>query len=254
VEVWRARHGADHIPVQSPTPRAGLVTNHAAVSPSTSEPLTAESIVAEPEWQDLALNRPGQAARAKALELKQAAPVKTFITRALGIKTDERAWRVGADGEEEVAWRLRKLGEGWHVIHAVPVGTKDSDIDHVVIGPPGVFTLNTKNHRGNKVWVAEHAFRVNGQKTDYLRNSQFEAERASKFLSAACGFRVAVEPVIVVISAGMIIKAQPLGVHVVGRKHITTWLSKRPPVLAPQNVEEIFEQARRDSTWAAFTN
>ena len=79
--------------------------------------------------------------------------------------TDERAYRVGTDGEEEVAWRMRKLGDGWHVLHSVPVGEKDSDIDHVVIGPPGVFTLNTKNHSRKKVWVAERAFMVSGQKT-----------------------------------------------------------------------------------------
>src|ERR1700678_3421879 len=128
---------------------------------------------AEPEWRDLAMNRPGQAARAKALELKQAAPAKAVITRLFGIKTNERGWRVGADGEVEVARRLLKLSAGWHVIHAVPVGAH-----HVVIGPPGVFSLNTKNHYRSKVWVAEHAFLVDGQRTDYLRNSRFEAKRA----------------------------------------------------------------------------
>jgi hypothetical protein len=208
-----------------------------------------DSIPAEPEWRDLAVNRPGEAARSKALELKRAAPVKTFIARAIGAKTQERAWRVGADGEEEVARRMRGLGEGWHVTHAVPVGTRDTDINHVAIGPPGVFTINTKNHSGNKVWVGEHAILVNGQKTDYLRTSRFEAERASKLLSAACGFSVAVQPVIVIMSAGMVIKAKPADVYVVGRKDIATWLSKRPPMITADVVAKIFEQGRQESTW-----
>ena len=203
----------------------------------------------EAEWQDLSTNRPGQAAREKAVELKRAAPVKTFIARALNAHTDERGFRVGADGEEEVGRRLRALGEGWHVIHAVPVGEKDSDIDHVVIGRPGVFTLNTKNHSKSKVWVAEHSFMVNRQKMEYLRNSRFEAERASKLLSAACGFEVSVEPIIVVMAAELTIKAQPTDVHVIGRKRISKWLSKRPPSLTPERVEEIYEFARRASTW-----
>jgi hypothetical protein len=89
---------------------------------------------------------------------------------------------------------------------------------------------------------------VNGQKTDYLPNSQFEAARASKLLSAACGFAVPVEPVIVVMAATLTVKVQPTDVHVVGRKQIAAWLSRRPLVLAPEAVEKIYEQALRDST------
>ena len=208
-----------------------------------------DDVNAEPEWRDLAMNRPGQAARGKALELKQAAPAKAVIARLFGIKTNERAWRVGADGEVEVARRLLKLGDGWHVIHAVPVGAHDADIDHVVIGPPGVFSLNTKNHYRSKVWVAEHAFLVDGQRTDYIRNSRFEAKRASSLLSAACGFGVVVEPVLVVMSAAMTIKAMPDGVHVIGRKDIASWLARRPSLLTEDGVDQIFNKARRDSTW-----
>ena len=46
----------------------------------------------------------------------------------------------------------------------------------MIIGPGGVFTLNTKNHSRGKVWVAQNSFLVNGQKTDYLRNSRYEAK------------------------------------------------------------------------------
>ena len=111
-----------------------------------------------------AMNRPGEAARARAIELKRAAPVRTLIARALGNHTNERAWRVGADGEVEVAKQLRHLGHSWRVIYAVPVGERGADIDHLVIGPGGVFTLNTKNHRDKNVWVAERSFMVNGYK------------------------------------------------------------------------------------------
>ena len=75
-----------------------------------------------------------------------------------------------------------------------PVGKGDSDIDHVVIGPGGVFTINTKNHSGQKVWVAGRIFLVNGQKQPHLRNAGHEAQRASRLLSAAAGFRVDVVP------------------------------------------------------------
>jgi hypothetical protein len=203
----------------------------------------------KPLWRDLAANRPGQAARTEALARRRAAPVKTFLARAMGVHSNERAWRVGADGEEEVARRLRKLGNGWRVLHAVPVGEKGSDIDHVVIGPPGVFTLNTKNHSRSKVWVAEKTFMVNGQAKGYFGNSRFEAKRASRLLSVAAGFDVPVDPVIVVMAAQLTVKAQPPGVTVVARRRIRKWLTELPAILPADRVEEIYGVARRDSTW-----
>lgn len=39
------------------------------------------------------------------------------------------------------------------ILHSIPVGTGRGDIDHVVIGPPGVFTINTKHHPGRRLDV-----------------------------------------------------------------------------------------------------
>ena len=205
----------------------------------------------DPGLDDLTANRPGQSARLKAIELKQSAPFATLVARVLRVKTDERAFRVGADGEEEVARRLSRLGDAWHVVHAVPVGNRGSDIDHVVVGPPGVLTLNTKNHLGGNVWVSEHRVMVNGQKTHYLRNSRFEAERASRLISAACGFDMPVQPVLVVMADRLTIKGMPSGVHVVGRKMIAKWLKARPETLTPGLVEEVFSHVRRQTTWVS---
>lgn len=118
-----------------------------------------------------------------------------------------------------------------------------------MIGPAGVFTLNTKNHSRAKAWVAERSFLVNGQRTDYLRNARHEATRASRLLSAACGMVVSVEPVIVVLAAELTIKSPPDGVHVVARRKIARWLARRPVRLAPDEAERIFDQARRSTVW-----
>jgi hypothetical protein len=251
VARWRAENiaasEADETPADDPGLSNGTVEDQPATTVDSA--LLGEAEEEGPAWQDLSQNRAGQAVRDRAVELRSEAPVKTFVARVFGVHTDERAYRVGADGEEEVAWRMRKLGDGWHVLHSVPVGEQDSDIDHVVIGPPGVFTLNTKNHSRKKVWVAEKAFMVSGQKTNYLRNSRHEAARASKLLTTACGFDVQVEPIIVVIAAELTIKAQPADVHVVARKRIGKWLERRPAILSTAAVEAIYEMARRDTTW-----
>ncbi len=223
--------------------------NEGPVDPGATEALRGELMVPESPWRDLAQNRAGEAARRRARQLQGAAPFRTFVQRLLGRHTEERSWRIGADGEEEVGRRLRSLGAGWRVLHSVPVGPADRDIDHVVIGPPGVFTLNTKHVRQRHVWVAERAFVMHGQRTSYLPSSRAEGERAAELLSAACGFLVTVVPVIVAVAANLDVKTQPPDVFVVGRRNLVRWLKSRPPTLGPEGVEAVFERARRDSTW-----
>jgi hypothetical protein len=217
-------------------------------TPSSKVP---ESVVAVPieDWHDLSTNRPGELVKAKASELRNEAPVRTLLARVLGVHTDERAYRVGGRGEEKVGKKLDGLPDGWHAIHSVPVGAGDSDIDHVLIGPAGVFTLNTKHHPRGKVWVAERALLVNGQRTQYLRNSRHEAARASKLLTAGCGFDVAVQAVIVIVGADITVKARCPDVRVLYREQLSRWLKSQPHVLAADQVDAVFEIARRDVTW-----
>lgn len=200
--------------------------------------------------RDLVKNLAGAAARAKRNEVNAEAPVLNLVARVLGVKTDERNWRVGAKGEEKVAGQLAKLGEGWHRIHAVPVGENGSDIDHVVIGPPGVFTINAKRHPRGRAWVGERAVMVNGYKTKYLRNSRFEAKRAAQLLSDACGFPVSVTAIIVFVDLDTYtVKQMPSDVQVTTRLRLLQWIRALPPALEADAVESIFAKARLSTTW-----
>jgi|ERR1035437_8913224 hypothetical protein len=198
---------------------------------------------------ELATNLPGDALRRKSSEIREVSPVRVFVAKVLGVHTTERAWRRGADGEEEVARQLNKLGASWHVLHGVPVGPNETDIDHIVIGPAGVFTLNTKNHLGKRVTVYEYAIYVSGTKQPYLSKSRAEGKRSSKILSTACGFEVMVKPVVVIIASELVFKGSPKDVNVVGRRKVADWIGRRPSQLSTDQIESIYEVARRRSTW-----
>ena len=219
---------------------------------------------AEVGWTDLAAHRPGQLARERAEEewevRKEAHPVRSRLGRLLNVHTDERAWRIGADGEEAVGDQLEKMARKnprWHVLHAVPVGERGSDIDHLVIGPAGIFTINAKHHPGAKIWVGKDQLRVNGHVEPYIRNSRFEAKRASRILSAAVGFEVAVDALVILFGVEDItIKTQPgekdgSTVHVKYRRQAVRWLGKQATRLSDDQVEAVYEQARRSTTWVA---
>ena len=203
---------------------------------------------------DFGLNRAGAAVRAKRNEVNADAPVLNLLARVFGGKTDERAWRVGAVGEERVGAELAKLGGEWKVIHAVEVGNRGSDIDHVVIGPAGVFTLNTKRHPGGKAWVGERTLMVNGQKVQYLRNSRHEAQRAQRMLSAACDREVVVRAAIVFVDLETFtVKQSPPDVDVTTRKRLAGWLRSLPVTLTFDEVEQIHTVARLSTTWLTKT-
>lgn len=188
---WR-KYGKDRLYV---TAADGTKLGHRDLPEQSPEPGTEMPKTGAPEVEDLAQRRAGAMAREQARALKQAAPVRTFVARVLGVHTDERAWRIGADGEEMVAAQLAKLARKdprWHFLHAIPVGENGADIDHLVVGPGGVYSLNAKHHPGAKVWVGGNTLMINGQRQPYIRNSRFEAQRASKLLTAGCGFAVVV--------------------------------------------------------------
>lgn len=212
-----------------PAPERALIAVEAVLTDTepVTPPIGDEPAAAE-EYEDLAARRAGAEAREQAVALRQAAPVRTFLARVLMVHTDERAWRIGADGEEKVAGQLAKLIQRdprWRVVHAIPVGDRGSDIDHLVIGPGGVYSLNAKHHPGAKVWIAGNTFMVNGQRQPYVRNSRHEAQRAGKLLTEATGQPVSVTGVVVPIGADdIVIKQSPVDVVVINRMRLVKLL------------------------------
>ena len=228
----------------------------AAQSAPTGSPAGTTDLEDSPvtAWTDISNVAPGAAARERALEEKLAqGRARSVLARLVGAKTNERAWRIGADGELAVAAQLDRLGQEWRILHAVRVGKAGADIDHVAIGPAGVFTINAKNHPRARVWVAGDTFMVNGQRVPYIRNSRGEASRAARLLTEHCGFPVTVTGVLAIVGAhnGFTIKKQPEdgSVVVVARKTISRHLRRLPARLSEREVAAIAEIARRSSTW-----
>jgi Nuclease-related domain len=219
-------------------------------APTVPSPIARSTAWPARSEYDLAANAAGAAARAKHEEVNSQAPVRNLVARLLGVPTDERAWRVGAKGEQKVGRKLVSLPEGWHHLNAVPIGNKGSDIDHVVIGPGGVFTINTKHHPGGTVRLYENAVWVNGHSKPYLRNSRFEAERASKLLTAACAMQVEVKPVIVFVDLDKLdTKGVPADVAITTLRDLRRFLTQQPTQLTQLAADHIHVMARSSVTW-----
>lgn len=125
-----------------------------------------------------------------------------------------------------------------------------TDIDHVVLGPAGVFTINTKHHPGKPVWVAGRTCLVAGHKQPYIPKAQAEAKAAAKLLATASRAPVAVRSVIALVGVKTLtVRETPEHVHVTTERRLTRWLLGQPVVLAPDELARLLPLADRPTTW-----
>ena len=98
-------------------------------------------------------------------------------------KSTTEAFRIGAEGEERIGAILERFSRrGWIVLHdlALPAG---GNIDHLVITPGGVFTVETKNYSGT-VHLEHRRLHVNGRrKEEHLEQAARQAEYVRALLA-----------------------------------------------------------------------
>jgi len=205
--------------------------------------------------RDLRGNVPGQGLMIEVL--RRQAESGEIVPEAGAVRLTAAAvpWRIGALGEIQVGAHLAQLGPDWTVLHSVPVGKGESDIDHVVISQAGVFTINTKRHAGQKIWVAGRGFMVGNHKQPYIRNASHEAKRAEKMLSLATGMTVPVCGVIALVDPASITrKAPPEGdgveLRIIDSRDLYATVSGRP-VFSVEQVAVIVAAAAQPGTWHA---
>ncbi len=95
-----------------------------------------------------------------------------FCTRKLGALEKERLdMQRGAAGENAVARALANFPDEFHVIN--DLSTPFGNLDHVVIGPTGVFVIDAKNWRGVVAPNGKGELLLNGTPTDKPLVRQF---------------------------------------------------------------------------------
>jgi hypothetical protein len=205
----------------------------------------------------LAGNLPGQFAIVELLRHQESAPVRSPLSRVFGISpltAESKPCYDAAVSEIEVGDELALLDDEWIVVHALPLGG-GGDIDHLVVGPGGVFIINTRNHPGQTVWASQRAFLVAGIRHPYIRNMEYEMGRAERLLSAAVarnGHPVSVEVagILAIVAAKSItVREKHRDVTVLPTPSIAQWLTEAPRFIAPADVVEIGRAARLESTW-----
>ena len=153
----------------------------------------------------------------------------------------------GARGEEAMAGMLARLSDDWHIYHDFVAGKYH--VDHVLVGPAGVFAVETKNWR-DQVVLESGELIAGGHVPDHPPIAQATAE--AKAVSAAfnrAGWTGEVFPVVCFASGtfkdGF---AQSGKVLVANAEAFVKWLVEQPSVHAPGECARVIQlMETRDS-------
>jgi hypothetical protein len=152
---------------------------------------------------------------------------------------------------------LRQLNslerKGYRAMHIVPLPNSEEQIDHLVIGPAGVFAFDSEDwDKRMPVRTSSHRQLWHGPRNmkDRLEHAQWEADQAAEALSAAMGSPVPVRPVLAVYGPKMMWDvAEIRGVDTFSGPRLRKYLRRRAKKrdarpLSASEIDAIFKAAQ----------
>lgn len=200
-------------------------------------------------------NLAGRVAMQQLLDAQCAVPRRSALARLFGfspLSRETHALYRSVVGEIEVGESLDRLGAEWSVLHSLPVDGDNSDIDHLVIGPAGVFIIATRTHAGMNVWASQRTFMVAGVRYPHIRSMEYEMGRVERMLSAATGSAVQVAGILAIVAPkSLVVREKHRDVAVLAAPSVVAWLHRSKPVLSPAEMSHISTAASLASTWSS---
>ena len=157
----------------------------------------------------------------------------------LAPKQSTTAWRTGAGGEVSVGAVLDGLAkQGWRALHDRRVPGKRSNIDHVAVGPSGVFTVDAKRYKGKLTVHRGGVVKVAGRDVTKLLDQAHAQATVAAAALAGHAAAATVQPVLCFVGTGLPRRHTVVGgVHLVTHKGLVRLLTRSPVVCGADEVE-----------------
>lgn len=214
-----------------------------------------------PDAVSLGARVPGQFAVGELLRVQAAERHRSRWSRLFGaspVGVESQPWFDAAVGELLVGDLLSGLGDEWAVFHSVPVGlsaglsadVRGGDLDHLVIGPAGCFTITVRNHPGLDIAVDGRTVLIAGVKVSHVRDAEHDLGRAERLLGAALGGGLAVTGILVFVEPKSLnSRRTPRDLEVLSSSELLPWLAARPEVFDAAEVKRIVAVAEQPASW-----
>jgi len=146
--------------------------------------------------------------------------------------------------------RMRRAG--YLALHARPIPDSVEVIDHLVVGPSGVYAIDSERWRRElpiRAWNGKQLWHGPDSKKERLAHARWEAQQASDRLSAALGTEVVVRPAMAVYGPKVPWTIATIkDVDVVSGPHLRLYMRRRArmkdlPRLSPEQVRTIYNAA-----------
>lgn len=150
----------------------------------------------------------------------------------------------GAAAEVKVAEALGGLPEGFVSFH--DLAFPGFNIDHVLVGPAGIFVIETKSHRG-KVTAEGDRLILNGStpEKNFINQAWSQTYQLREHLKKSTGKEYQVKPILCFTSAFVQIRQSVKGVAVINAKFLNELLKRQPQTLQSNEVDSIVAIMRK---------
>jgi hypothetical protein len=198
----------------------------------------------------------GELLRVHATERPRSRWALLFGASPVGV--EGQVWFDAVAGELLVGGLLSALGDEWFVLHSVPVGApatapasiRGGDLDHLVIGPAGCFTITVRNHPGLDIAVSGRTVLVAGAKVSYVRDAEHDLGRAERHLGEALAGGLAVTGILVFAEPKALTSRQiPRDLEVLSSSELVAWLMAQPAIFDADDVRRVVAFAERPAVW-----
>jgi hypothetical protein len=163
------------------------------------------------------------------------------------------AWRKPSVAERKTERQLRGMEKaGYRALHARAVprddeGVSDGQIDHLVIGPTGVYAVDSEKwDKRLPVRAMSHRKLFLGpfNKKERLDEARWESDQASMLISEQIGYEVPVQPSLAIYGPAIswkVLMVRDVDVYAGGRAR--NYLRRRPKILTSVDVDRIYDAA-----------
>ena len=169
----------------------------------------------------------------------------SFIGR---LPADAMRWRRHAAGERRSAELLEALEPaGYVVLHDRTVPGIHPNIDHIVIGPAGIFVIETRPLRGTVAAVGERVFIGGRATTPVVEDTYREAVAVQIAMADTLGpAGLTVQPIICVHGVHQrLLEDEVQGLRIVSGEELAPFVRRQPVLLGAEAIQSIAAATER---------
>lgn len=138
-----------------------------------------------------------------------------------------------------------RLGTQFTVLQSTVAGEGP---DHLIVGPPGIFTVTTKSFSAQRVRVGGARVMVNGRRNGCVSAAKRDAASVSRQFSEIAGTHIEVSPLIVVVEPRSLSLRTP-DVAVTESARVARWFESMPRTLSDDTIEYLSTVAVLPGSW-----